>query len=44
MERNSEDRRDDVVELGAVSVETKGISGGTVDAPAGQDLAGILDD
>lgn len=44
MERNSENRRDDVVELGAVSVETKGIVGGTVDLPAGQGLAGILDD
>ncbi len=44
MERNSEDRRDEIVELGAVSVETKGISGGMVDAPAGQGLAGILDD
>ncbi|AXB75891.1 benenodin family lasso peptide [Novosphingobium sp. P6W] len=44
MERTSEDRRDDVVELGAVSVETKGIVGNPVDAPAGQGLAGILDD
>ncbi|NMN02940.1 MULTISPECIES: benenodin family lasso peptide [unclassified Novosphingobium] len=44
MERTSEERRDDVVELGAVSVETKGIAGGQVDLPAGQGHAGILDD
>lgn len=44
MERTSEERRDDIVELGAVSVETKGIAGGAVDLPAGQGHAGILDD
>lgn len=44
MERSSEDRRDDGIELGAVSVETRGIFGDVVDAPAGQNLAGVLDD
>lgn len=44
MEPTREERSDDVVELGAVSAETKGIVGNPVDTPAGQGLPGILDD
>jgi hypothetical protein len=33
-----------VVDLGAVSVETKGIEGGNLDSPSGQGVSGILDD
>jgi hypothetical protein len=44
MERNEELIAEDLVELGAVSIETKGINGGVLDTPAGQGAAGILDD
>lgn len=39
-----EDQDLDVIELGAVSAETKGFTGPIVDLPGGQGIAGILDD
>lgn len=44
MDRDNEQREDELVDLGAVSVETKGILGQFVDLPSGQAQTGILDD
>ena len=44
MERDNEQREDELVDLGAVSAETKGILGRAVDLPSGQPQTGILDD